>query len=238
MINTASVAALDHGSWIQLVDLLIAFVLTSMIGLERELRAKSAGLRTHTIVGIGAALFVLLSKYGFADVLGLDNVGLDPSRVAAQIVSGIGFIGGGLIFVKGDAVRGLTTAATVWMAAAVGAAAGAGMWLIAIAATILHLTVVFGVRAIERRLPNSATAASSLDVTYEVGAGAFGKALEMLTGAGFTVARVVVSAPSEDERQARLDVSGEGSMVDLAAAIEEIPGVLGVGAVDANADIE
>jgi hypothetical protein len=93
----------------QIGELALAFALSSLIGLEREWRQKSAGLRTHTPVGVGAALFLIVSKYGFTDVLG-PRVVLDPSRVAAQIVTGIGFIGGGLIFVRGDAVRGLTTA--------------------------------------------------------------------------------------------------------------------------------
>ena len=83
--------------------------LSTTIGLERELRQKSAGLRTTTLVGLGAALFLLVSEYGFFDTLAEDHVVLDPSRVAAQIVSGIGFIGGGLIFVRRDSVRGLTT---------------------------------------------------------------------------------------------------------------------------------
>src|ERR1700733_9781100 len=96
--------------WLQIFDLFVAFVLCSAIGLERELRQKSAGLRTHTLVGLGAALFVLISKYGFNDVLEPGRVILDPSRVAAQIVTGVGFLGAGLIFVRRDSVRGLTTA--------------------------------------------------------------------------------------------------------------------------------
>jgi putative Mg2+ transporter-C (MgtC) family protein len=88
---------------LQIGELVLAFVLSAAIGLEREIRQKSAGLRTHTLVGFGAALIMLVSKYGFTDVLGAHTV-LDPSRVAAQIVSGIGFIGGGLIFVRRDAV--------------------------------------------------------------------------------------------------------------------------------------
>jgi putative Mg2+ transporter-C (MgtC) family protein len=108
--------------WTQAGELLIALALSAAIGLEREIRQKSAGLRTHTIVGFASALIMLVSKYGFTDVLA-DHVVIDPSRVAAQIVSGIGFIGGGLIFVRGDAVRGLTTAAAVWLTAAVGMAA-------------------------------------------------------------------------------------------------------------------
>jgi hypothetical protein len=86
----------------QAAELALAFMLSSLIGVEREWRQKSAGLRTHALVGTGAALFVLVSKYGFTDVLG-SHVILDPSRVAAQVVTGIGFIGGGLIFVRGDA---------------------------------------------------------------------------------------------------------------------------------------
>ncbi|HET8560058.1 MAG TPA: MgtC/SapB family protein, partial [Marmoricola sp.] len=93
--------------WPQVADLFLALVLSTGIGLERELRQKSAGMRTHTLVGLGAALMMLVSKYGFTDVLG-NGVSLDPSRVAAQIVSGIGFIGGGLIFVHRGAVSGLT----------------------------------------------------------------------------------------------------------------------------------
>src|SRR3954467_12558392 len=115
-------AAVTGGQgWKQLGELGLAFALSTLIGLEREWRQKSAGLRTHTLVGVGAALFMLVSKYGFGDVLvpGGRPV-LDPSRIAAQVVSGIGFIGGGLIFVRGDIVRGLTTAAIVWVTAAVG----------------------------------------------------------------------------------------------------------------------
>ena len=107
------------------------------------MRQKSAGLRTHSLVGLGAALFVLVSTYGFSDVLDQDHVVLDPSRVAAQIVSGIGFIGGGLIFVRRDSVRGLTTAAGVWVTAAVGTAAGAGLGILATATTAAYLLVAY-----------------------------------------------------------------------------------------------
>jgi len=91
----------------------LALVLASAIGLEREAAAKSAGLRTHALVGVGAAVFMVISKYGFDDLLTAEHVAPDPSCIAAQIVSGIGFLGAGLIFVRQDIVRGLTTAATV-----------------------------------------------------------------------------------------------------------------------------
>src|SRR5689334_173323 len=100
----------DGQDWLQLGGHVLALLLSTVIGLEREIRQTSAGLRTHTVVGFESSLIMLVSKYGSADVLG-EHVALDPSRIAAQIVSGIGFIGGGLIFVRRDAVRGLTTAA-------------------------------------------------------------------------------------------------------------------------------
>src|SRR5579875_2564949 len=110
----------QHGEGLrQIGELGAAFGLSFLIGLERELRRKSAGLRTYAIVGTSAALFMLVSKYGFDDVLVPGHIVLDPSRVAAQIVTGIGFIGAGLTFVQGAAVKGLTTAATVWMVTAV-----------------------------------------------------------------------------------------------------------------------
>ena len=89
-------------SWLQLSELALAFVLSALIGLEREIRQKSAGLRTYTLVGVSSALIMLVSKYGFTDILENGRVVVDPSRVAAQIVSGIGFIGGGVIFVRKD----------------------------------------------------------------------------------------------------------------------------------------
>lgn len=153
--------------WKQVGELALALVLASIIGFERELRGKPAGLRTQAVVGLGAAVFVLLSKYGFTDVLSARRVVLDPSRVAAQIVSGIGFIGGGLIFVHRDSVRGLTTAAAVWLSAAVGAASGAGLWLIALVATALHLLAIRGLGPIAHRVRGSQRLGTSDDADDE-----------------------------------------------------------------------
>ena len=122
----------------QFVELGAAFLLSAAIGLELEIRQKSAGLRTYMIVGTTAALFLLISKYGFANVLADGLVVLNPSRVLAQIVSGIGFIGAGLIFVRGDRVKGLTTAATVWLVTGIGMACGAGLPLLALAVTLAY----------------------------------------------------------------------------------------------------
>lgn len=137
----------------QLLELGLAFLLSALIGLEREVRHKSAGLRTYTIVGVTAALFLLISKYGFSDVLVNDRVVLDPSRVAAQIVTGIGFIGAGLIFVRGDRVSGLTTAATVWLVTAVGMACGAGLPLLAVTVTVAYFIIALLFPRVSRLLP-------------------------------------------------------------------------------------
>lgn len=112
------------------VRLLVATVLCGLVGMERERSERAAGLRTHAMVGLwglGAALFMVLSAFGFRDILGTPNVVLDPSRMAAQIVSGIGFLGAGMIIFQREMVRGLTTA-SIWMVAAIGAASGAGMY--------------------------------------------------------------------------------------------------------------
>jgi putative Mg2+ transporter-C (MgtC) family protein len=147
--------ATDGQGFKQFLELGTAFLLSAAIGLEREVRHKSAGLRTYTLVGTTAALFLLVSKYGFTDVLAKELVVLDPSRVAAQIVTGIGFIGAGLIFVQGDRVKGLTTAATVWLVTAVGMACGAGLLLLALAVTLAYFVVAFAFPIVLRLLPAS-----------------------------------------------------------------------------------
>ena len=139
----------------QMLELCAAFALSSVVGLERELRRKSAGLRTYAIVGTTAALFLLISKYGFNDVLASGRVVLDPSRVAAQIVTGIGFIGAGLIFVRTERVTGLTTAATVWLVTGIGMACGAGLLLLALVVTGLYMVVAFVFPLFIRGLPSS-----------------------------------------------------------------------------------
>jgi uncharacterized membrane protein YhiD involved in acid resistance len=137
----------------QLGELTLALVLSSLIGLEREIRImKSAGLRTHTLVGVAAALLMLVSKYGFGNVIVPYQIVLDPSRVAAQIVTGIGFIGGGLIFVQRDIVRGLTTAAGIWLTAAVGMACGAGLPVLALFVTGTYFLVMFGFSRLSGRI--------------------------------------------------------------------------------------
>lgn len=119
--------------------LLAATTLGAAIGLEREYHAKEAGLRTHVLVALGSCLFMILSAYAFDDFLAKDHVSFDPSRIASQVVTGIGFIGAGTIILQKQMVRGLTTAAGLWVTAAIGLACGVGMYAIAIVTTVLVL---------------------------------------------------------------------------------------------------
>jgi len=131
--------------------LALAALFGSVIGLERERLLWAAGLRTHMLVCVGSCLIMLVSAFGFADVLGTDHVVLDPSRIAAQVVSGIGFLGAGTILLRGEVVKGLTTAASLWGVAAIGLAIGSGLYVPALAATALIVGILAGVKPFEER---------------------------------------------------------------------------------------
>ncbi|HAO7029468.1 TPA: MgtC/SapB family protein [Listeria monocytogenes] len=122
-----------------ILRLVVAGLLGAIIGLDREIRAKEAGFRAHFLVSLGSALIMIVSQYGFSQIATMQNVSFDPSRVAAQVVSGIGFIGAGTIIIQKKFVRGLTTAAGLWATAGIGLAIGAGMYWVGIAATLLTL---------------------------------------------------------------------------------------------------
>ena len=125
--------------WDFVLRLVVAAVLGGVIGWDREYRAKEAGLRTHFLVALGSALMMIVSQHAFVDVLDRPGYGLDPSRIAAQVVSGIGFIGAGTILIQKQFVRGLTTAAGLWATAGIGLAVGGGMYWIGVAAMLLTL---------------------------------------------------------------------------------------------------
>ncbi len=134
-----------------LLRLSLALVLGAIIGAERESSEHSAGLRTNALVALGASLFTVVSAYGFADLIGMAHVQLDPSRIASYVVAGIGFLGAGTIFLQRDKekVKGLTTAATIWIVAAIGLACGAGLLLEAVAGTIMALIILVLLRYAE-----------------------------------------------------------------------------------------
>src|SRR6202050_1635206 len=134
--------------WEAVLRLLVAAGLGSLIGAERERLVWAAGLRTHMLVSVGSCLFMIVSAYGFSTVIA-PGVILDPSRVAAQVVSGIGFLGAGSILLRGDVVRGLTTAASLWTVAAIGLAVGGGLYTEAVAATLIILIILAGIKPLE-----------------------------------------------------------------------------------------
>ena len=203
-----------------------------------------AGLRTHTLVGVGAALFMLISKYGFTDLLEPRLIVLDPSRVAAQIVTGVGFLGAGIIFVRRDAVRGLTTAASIWVTAAIGSASGAGLPVLAALATGIYFIVALAFPLLTRRLPRSVTAISALRVTYPDGRGILRAVIAETTSRGFAIDDMATEPisqqpglPGDDIRrvQVTLHVHGRHPVTELAAALSEMQDVHAVLATDANA---
>lgn len=245
----APVLALHGQGWREVGEILLAFVLSTVIGLEREARQKNAGVRTHTLVGVGSALFTIISKHGFSDVLWSEHIVLDPSRVAAQVVTGIGFIGGGLIFVRRDAVRGLTTAAIVWVTAAVGMACGAGLPLLALLVTGLHFMIVFVFPPVLAKVGYQRVAeVIQVRLAYSPAEGVLPRVLALCTRRGFHIVDLAVEhAPWEDAGRGdqRKDGEREGAPrgsdtivvmrlrgvhapQELAVEISEMPGVRAV----------
>ena len=124
-----------------LCRIIIAGICGGIIGYERKNRNKEAGIRTHMIVALGASLIMIVSKYGFADILGEQGIALDPSRIAAQIVTGVGFLGAGMIFMRKNTISGLTTAAGIWATSAIGMSIGSGLYLLCIVTTVLIVVI-------------------------------------------------------------------------------------------------
>jgi putative Mg2+ transporter-C (MgtC) family protein len=210
--------------WSAIGNLALAFALASVVGFERELRKKDAGLRTHTLVGLGAALFTLAGRFGFPE-----SEMFDSSRIAAQVASGIGFIGAGVIFLRRDVVRGLTTAATIWLVAAIGLAAGAGgdAAVLAVAATILHLIVAFVFTPVMRRMPVSRFVVTTLEVAYHDGRGVLRDILETTTDLGYVITNLDVGKKEGDDDivPVSLDAEGKGDRHELVESLQRLEGV-------------
>jgi putative Mg2+ transporter-C (MgtC) family protein len=152
MLLSASLPTLE--SWEVFLRLGVAGALGAAVGFERELRDREAGMRTHLLVALGSALFTIVSAYGFEGFLGSGDpvIRADPTRIAAQIVTGIGFIGAGAIIREGVSIRGLTTAGSLWVVAAVGMAAGAGYYWPAVAGAVLTVVALWPLRIVAHRL--------------------------------------------------------------------------------------
>jgi putative Mg2+ transporter-C (MgtC) family protein len=206
-----------------LLRLFVAAALGGAIGLERELRERQAGLRTHLVVCVGAALFTLVGAYAFT------SPNTDPSRIAAQIVTGIGFLGAGAIIRQGLSVRGLTTAATLWLVAAIGMAAGAGYWDGALIATLGALITLGPLRVVAfRLLRNFRPDLERLLVEVPAG-GSPAPIIDAVEQAGGHVVSLAV-AQEGDRRSVAVDVELPPGCAPatVVAGVAEIDGVLEV----------
>ena len=147
------------------IRIVLAAILGALVGLERSKRQKEAGVRTHCIIACTSALFMILSKYAFVDLVGVDGLrGADPARIAAQVVSGISFLGAGVIFKNGNSIRGLTTAAGMWGTAAVGMAIGAGMYWVG----LIEAAVLVAIQIVLHRFPVGADALTTQEIVVEM----------------------------------------------------------------------
>ncbi len=207
--------------------LLVALLLGAAVGLERERQERAAGLRTVTLVSLGSALFMILSSHGFfAETQGPAGTRFDPSRLAAQVVSGIGFLGAGAILLRRNVVRGLTTAATIWAVAAIGLSAGAGLLLPAVITTVMMLFVLMVLKPLEIRLFRRH---SEVTLAFSIPRRATPLAdirslVERLGGIPRTLALREVS-PERDRFELQLDIPREVTADEL---LQEVRGLAGI----------
>jgi putative Mg2+ transporter-C (MgtC) family protein len=214
--------------WEGVVRLLLAATLAGIVGLERELREQEAGLRTHTLVGLGACLFVLTGTYGWSDLEFGNTVGInmDPSRVTAYVVTGIGFLGAGAIIKSGVNVRGLTTAASLWVVAAIGAASASGWYALAVATTVIVLASLWPLRQAATLVGVRSPGAQRLEVQLRPG-GSVASILTTVEGLGVMIESAHVH---EEEQLRRVDlvVRGQaGTVQGLLDTVGRLDGVTG-----------
>ena len=212
-----------------LVRLLVAAAAGSVIGFERERLQWAAGLRTHMLVCVGSCLVIIVSAYGFSDILG-EHVVLDPSRIAAQVVSGIGFLGAGTILLRGEVVRILTTAASLWAVAAIGLAIGAGLYVAGLATTVIVLLILAGIKPLEERV-RERTQTRQVVISAERGTVSMGTLHDVLGGRAARVKQFVLRQGAGDERDV-VEVTftrlTREAMDDVVIRLRATPGVVEV----------
>jgi putative Mg2+ transporter-C (MgtC) family protein len=216
----------DLAWWEIAVRVLAAAGLGGAIGIERELREREAGFRTHLLVSVGAALFTIVSAYAWTDFTFGHGVTFDPTRIAAQIVTGIGFLGAGAIIRQGASVRGLTTAATLWVVAAIGMASGAGYYSAAVITTAVVLFSLWPLRLIANRaLERPHRRGLAVDLRADQGSAPVLGALEQL---GLVVESFALQAGEEGQRiELQLDLSHGTRPEQVVARLGELDEVRG-----------
>jgi putative Mg2+ transporter-C (MgtC) family protein len=208
------------------VRLIVAAGLGLAVGFEREIHGHPAGLRTHMLVACGSALFTVLSAYGFRDFGANPAAPIDPTRIAAQIVSGIGFLGAGAILKDGIVIRGLTTAASLWATSAVGMAAGAGEYVIAAVATGTILVSLWPINALAERLHGTAVPEVQVRLTMER-LEALGAVTGILVSHRLDIGQISTQRLGKDSYRAEIAVRGRTPSVitSALAAIDDLEGV-------------
>jgi putative Mg2+ transporter-C (MgtC) family protein len=221
--------------------LLVAAVLGALVGLERERLEWAAGMRTHALVSLGSALFMVVSIFGFSDILNERHVILDPSRVAAQVASGIGFIGAGTIIFRREVVKGLTTAASIWAVAAVGLAVGGGMFVAAGSATLLALALLVLAKPLKARMFPNRKEARRVRLRVERGT-PLAELREEIEASEVPLERIVVRPSSGDEEDDAELVLGKGSrqeeLLSLMDGLRRVSGVREVSSALTNGSAE
>lgn len=219
-------------NWQAMLELTVGVTLSMLIGFEREFHRKAAGIRTCALVGLGATLFTVVSREGHWLLPGVTTItNVDGSRVAAQVVSGIGFLGAGLIFVRRESVQGLTTAASVWLVAAIGMTAGAGVLDLAVAATVLYFLVIVGLQPLRSHLPHAHSTQEVISITYEDGHGVLRDIMSTIGNCGASVDHLDVvpvhEGPGLQRVRIELHTTG-GSLTELVRDLAEVPRVRGI----------
>jgi len=221
-----------------LLRLAVALLLGAVIGFERELKEHDAGIRTLALVSLGSALFTIVSAYGFLDLLGLTRVVIDPTRIASYIVAGIGFLGAGTIFLSRDKakVKGLTTAATIWVIAAIGLACGVGLILEAVATTVLVLFVLVLISLLERALlRRQSSSAHHLEIAASAITGQFMASVYDICAHNSVTIEKLHAHPEQEGEAIGLTcrVPGDGNLAKVIGELHTLPGVK---AIHANID--
>jgi putative Mg2+ transporter-C (MgtC) family protein len=220
----------DLPVWELLLRLAAAALLGGLIGFEREVSGQPAGVRTHLLVSLGAALFTAAGAYGLMDFESATNLRYDPTRIAAQVVTGIGFLGAGAIIQSGITIRGLTTAAGLWVAAGVGMVTAFGYWAAALGATVIAVGALYGLKALDRRIVRMIVGRHvylALTTTEEFDIATLEHLVEEHGG---RLLSFKVRAETDAQRHLSATVRlGENTKpVDLARAASELPGIIDV----------
>jgi putative Mg2+ transporter-C (MgtC) family protein len=214
--------------WTYLGPLGLALVLGLAVGAEREWQGKPAGMRTHALIAVGACLFVLAGRWGFPES-DPNTPGVDPARIAAQVVTGVGFLGAGVIFFHRNLVFGMTTAASIWSTTAIAIACGAGLYWAAVAVAVAQLGVVAGLAPVEDIIARHAKHTGRLHLKY-TSSSALTEVLSRVTEKGFTV--IELDGENGDgesgERSTALVLAGRGSVKDLTVQLSTMEGIVAV----------